>query len=288
MALPIAGAWAAQNANAQQYAGALKWGTGASPVLGVYGEGPPLRTTGRPDSPDNPTDPLSDIPESFEAENLYGYCIEDIETLTYSGMPPPVGTLTTELRARNSGGLPDWGVTAADPAQTEFRNTPELDPRLWSAAIVQSFPTETVSEGWRNKTTGQINDAEVSDPSQYERQTSMQQVNPPAGRNNDHAVARRTDDPRYNILTRLTGMKLKPWSQGERNQDMFPFQQDTIVRPFWYRTAGTDDPAKLAPNAMVVTDPLQRNVPADPDLGPSVQDFATDNYGYTQEDIGYG
>jgi hypothetical protein len=145
-----------------------------------------------------------------------------------------------------------------------------------------------VSEGWRNKTTGQVNDAEVSDPSQYERQTSMQQVNPPAGRNNDHAVARRTDDPRYSILTRLTGMKLKPWSQGERNQDMFPFQQDTIVRPFWYRTAGTDDPAKLAPNAMVVTDPLQRNVPADPDLGPSVQDFATDNYGYTQEDIGYG
>lgn len=285
MALPIAGAWTAQNANANTFAGSRKWGTGNNPVHSVYGEGPPLRTTGRLDGPDNPTDLLSDIPEQFEDPFLLGYCPEDIATSGYMNMTPGWDVPTTALRHSNTEGHPDWGTVPYDPEQTEFRDSPELDPRLWSAAITASWPTETVSEGWENKLTGAVNDAEVSDPSQYERQTSMQQVNPAAGRNNSAAVARATDEPRFNILTRLTGMKIKPWSQGERNADMFPFQQDLVLRPFWYRTAGTDDPSKLQPNSMTVVSPVQREVPADPYLGPDETDI--ENGGYTPEDMVY-
>jgi hypothetical protein len=291
MALPIAGAWVAANANANQYAGALKWGTGNNPVHSVYGAGPPIGVTGRIPGPDMPGDQPSDIPESFENPDQYGYCMEDIATSGYWGMPPEWGTDVSVLRSSSSlgtqGGPPDWDVTSADPEMTRFRNTPEQDPRLWSTDM-KSWPTETVSEGWLNKATGQVNDAEISDPAQYERQTSMQQVNPAAGRNNNSAVARGTDEPRFDILTRLTGMKIKPWSQGQRNEDMFPFQQETMVRPFWYRTGGTGYPEDMLPNEMYVSDPIQRDVPPDPYLGETeIAGNVADQYGYTTEDVQY-
>lgn len=287
MALPIAGSWVAANANADQYVGALRWGTGSNPVKDVYGEGPPLRTTGRLDGPDNPTDALSDIPGTLEDPYLYGYCPEDIGTTLYDGMPPPVGSDMVAYRGTVKGEgdpIPPWGMISSDPVVREFADQPDQSPFLWSGAMTHQFPTETVSEGWRNKTSGQVNDAETSDPSQYERQTSMQQVNPQAGRNNTAAVARATDSPRAKILTRLTGMKLKPWSQGERNQDMFPYQQDMMLRPFWYRTAGTDDPSKMSPNAMIVTEPVQRDIPPDPDLGPEETAINDGTGNYTPED----
>lgn len=286
MALPIAGGWAAANANANQYVGALKWGTGINPVHGVYGEGPPIRTTGRMDGPDNPTDPLSDIDESLEGE-MYGYTMEDIPSCNYYGMTPPVGTTPNMLRDSNKFGHPNWADEPTDPSVTAFRSDPEMEQPLWNGTRINSFPTETVSEGWLNKETGNINPAETSDPAQYERQTSMQQVNPPEGRNNSAAQIRDTDDARSSILTRLTGMKIKPWSQGQRNADMFPYQQDLMLRPFWYRTAGTDNPAKMGPNEMTVVLPVQRDVPPDPYLGPEETAVEANNYGYTPDDFSY-
>lgn len=283
MALPISGSWSAQYANAQEYIGALKWGTGINPVHSQYGEGPPLRTTGRDPGPNNPTTVLDDVPSEFEDPQLYGYCMDDIQTLVSNdGAPPAVGTETRFIR-QDADNFPVWGPGVV-PKGTAFRTMTE--GAQVHAELVKSFPTETVSEGWLNKETGRVNDAKVSSDDQYTRQTSMQQVNPPAGRNNDAAVTRATDDPRFNIMTRLTGMKIKPWSQGQRNQDMFPYQQDTIIRPFWYRTAGTDDPSKLEPNEMFVVDPIQREVPPDPDLGP--EETQIDPYGYTGEDYTYG
>ena len=286
MALPIAGSWTAQNANANQYVGALRWGTGSNPVKERYGEGPPLRTTGRLDGPDIPTDALSDIPGTLEDPYLYGYCPEDIGTTLYNGMPPPVGADMVAYRGsvETQGGQPPWGLISSDPVMREFADEPDQSPFLWSAAMTHQFPTETVSEGWQNKISDGINDAEVSDPAQYERQTSMQQVNPAPGRNNSAAVARRTDDARSKIMTRLTGMKLKPWSQGQRNADMFPYQQDMMLRPFWYRTAGTDDPSKMDPNAMYVVEPIQRDVPPDPDLGPEETAIDDGSGNYSSED----
>lgn len=289
MALPIAGAWAANNANANDYTGTRKWGTGNNPVHEIYGEGPPLGVTGRIGGPSNNQTPNTSVPESLdESPDLYGYTMEDIGTTLYHGMTPGWDENTQMLRSHNEFDHPDWSEGSTDPAVVGFRDTPEMAYQLWSGARLLSFPTETVTEGWRNKESGAVNPAEVSDPSQYERQTSMQQVNPAAGRNNGAAVDRRTDDARHNILTRLTGMKIKPWSQGQRNEDMFPFQQDTKYRPFWYRTAGTDNPDKMEPNAMYVVDPIQRSVPPDPYLGPlGSQVPPNDDYGWTPDDMTY-
>jgi hypothetical protein len=153
----------------------------------------------------------------------------------------------------------------------------------------RSYPTETVTEGWDNKLTGPVEDAGTSAQSQYERQTSMQQVNPAEGRNNKLAVARGTDDGRAKIMTRLTGQKIKPWSTGERLQDMFPYQQETMIRPFWYRQFGTGDPAQMESNDMYVSNAVQRTPPPDPDLGPQETDVTADSFenGYTTEDVTY-
>lgn len=283
MGLPVTGSWYTRYANEQAYVGASRWGTGSNPIKEIYGEGPPLRSTGRIPGPDTPTPELSDVPSQVETAFEYGYTIDDIATLTPDGLPPGWGTETDEIR--NSVGMyPEWRENA-----NIFRDTNHASPELWSGIALQSFPTESVTEGWRNKETGAIADARTSDPSQYERQTSMQQVNPPEGRNNQAAVTRATDDPRFNILTRLTGQKVKPWSQGQRNQDMFPYQQDLIIRPFWYRIGATADPGMLDVNEMYVSDPIQRDVPPDPDMGPeetNVYTLEADD-GYTAEDLTY-
>lgn len=282
MGLPVSGTWYTRYANAPQYTGADRWGTGNNPIHEVHGEGPPLRSTGRLPGPDAPTPEISAVPSLLETSYQYGYTMDDIDPLTPIGLPPAWGTDTDHIR--NQAGLyPEWNEDA-----TEFRETNQADPRLWSGFQLQSFPTESVSEGWLNKTTGEIKDARTSDPSQYERQTSMQQVNPPEGRNNDAAVLRATDDPRFNILTRLTGMKIKPWSQGQRNEDMFPYQQDMVIRPFWYRIAATPDPDGMGPNEMYVSDPIQRDVPPDPYLGPEETNvYSVEEGGYTSEDMSY-
>lgn len=292
MGLPVSGQWAASNANANQYAGALKWGTGNNPIHSVYGEGPPLRSTGRQPGPDMPTTALSDVPPSLETAYDYGYTMEDVPNLvTFYGQPPPVGTDTGAFRDeagnfphRQQYGEDDDFPLPVEPAGTNFRTVSE-GARVHRHTTKQ-FPTETVTEGWRNKETSIVLDADVSDPSQYERQTSMQQVNPAAGRNNDGAVLRATDDPRFNIMTRLTGMKVKPWSGGQRHADMFPFQSEMIVRPFTYRTGATGDPYAMAPNEMYVSDPIERTPPPDPDLGPE-ETNVTGDYGYTSEDVTY-
>jgi hypothetical protein len=304
MGLPVSGSWYTRYANEQAYVGAQRWGTGNNPIHEVYGVGPPLRTTGRLPGPDQPTAELSDVPAIIETPYEYGYCMEDIQTQGYYsgflGAPwgsedeggryavLPVGAAPMGTDD-GTGEQPSWDVTSSDPEMTEYRLEPGADPALWSGIRLVSFPTESVTEGWRNKETGAVADARTSDQIQYERQTSMQQVNPPEGRNNQAAVVRATDDPRFNILTRLTGQKIKPWSQGQRNEDMFPYQQDLIIRPFWYRIAATDDPAKLAPNEMYVSDPIQRDVPPSPYLGPEETNVYSieENGGYTSEDMSY-
>jgi hypothetical protein len=286
MAAPLSGAWSQLNANANQYVGALKWGTGTNPIHSQYGEGPPLRVTGREPGPEEAGFDSEGLPEALEAPEQYGYTIEDIQTIqTFPGRPPAVGTDRGGPRS-DMDHYPSWGPMLPSSG-TVFRTIAEGAQVNRHTPI--SYPTETVTEGWDNKLTGEVEDAGTSDPVQYERQTSMQQVNPAAGRNNDLAVQRGTDDARANIMTRLVGQKIKPWSTGERLADMFPFQQDTIVRPFWYRQIGTGDPAQMAPNEMYVSDPVQREPPPDPYLGPQEtdQEVSDNTYGYSTEDAIY-
>lgn len=282
MGLPVDGAWNASYANANDYAGTLKWGTGSNPVHEIYGEGPPLRVTGREPGPDESQYDPGGVPADLTPSELYGYTPEDIQTLEeFPGRPPPVGTETSAIRDSNNVQRPPWGPMLPSSG-TQYRMVRE--GAEVERDIPRSYPTETVSEGWENKLSGSVNAAETSNPAQYERQTSMQQVNPPEGRNNKAATTRGTDAPRANILTRLTGMKIKPWSTGERLRDMFPYQQDMIVRPFWYRTAATDNPLKMQPNEMYVSEPVTREAPALPYTGMSETQIAPD-YGYSQEDV---
>jgi hypothetical protein len=146
------------------------------------------------------------------------------------------------------------------------------------------IPSETVSEGWVNKEQGRPGNAKPSDPSQYERQTSMQQRY--RARNNDHAVMRGTDAGRSHINSRVAGQIVKRYSEGLRHYDMFPFQQtpETNRRAFFYRTAGTGLPEQMQPNEMWTQYPLERTPAPDPYIGPP--DVSMD-YGYTSEDNFY-
>jgi hypothetical protein len=201
----------------------------------------------------------------------------------------PDWTERPEVTRRESGHYPppSWTARPNGPSGAYLRSI-NLPTLLADAQEPASYPTETVTEGWDNKLSGDVLDAEVSADTQYTRQTSMQQVNPPAGRNNGAAVARGTDDDRHNIMTRLTGMKIKPWSEGQRLDDMFPYQQDLILRPWWYRQAATGNPQWLQANEFQPTLPIQRQPPPEPYYGPSESRGSdTPDYGYTDGDY-YG
>lgn len=286
MAGSFTGGWVAANGSPADYSGAARWGTGANELYGQFGEGPPLTVTGR--NPD--TNPYIPYPTELLDPDLFGYTKEDIPNTSdnaYMATEVPANNLVTEvirghvpqhfppaeLTPRPNGPSGSWYRSLSAPGFIKAQTRPA------------SFPTETVSEGWENKNAGEILIAETSSPDQYERRTSMQQVNPRPGRNNAAAVLRGTDDARFNIMTRLTGMKQKPWSEGQRLDDMFPFQQDLMMRPWWYRRAGVGRQNWMTANEFIGQDPIQRDPPSEPDLGDheSMGNSGPD-FGYAPED----
>lgn len=301
MAAPIAGLWKQLNGNVNDYAGALKWGTGASDVYAQFGEGPPTGITGRFDSPGviapagtgRAYDPYREVPSELLSDEEWGYTPEDMTPGTFADFMEtdfPNWTQRPEVTRDTSGVFPPPTLLARPNGPSgKYFHTIHQPGMLEDAITPHSYPTETVTEGWEHKEHGEVLTAEVSDTAQYERQTSMQQVDPPAGRNNDLAVARGTDDPRFYIRTRLTGMKIKPWSEGQRLADMFPYQQDLILRPFWFRNASTGRVEWLVPNEFQEMTPLQRTPPTEPDYGPNESTGADKppDYGYAPEDY-YG
>jgi hypothetical protein len=127
---------------------------------------------------------------------------------------------------------------------------------------------ETVGEGWENKIVGAAEDSVVSSPEQYERQTSMQQrdkvregsQNPNSGTASEQLAPIGSWRPTW-------PQRIKPWSGFRRHYDMFPRQQNQVIRPFWYRNAGTGYPEWLGPNAQRMQEPLQRQPVPDPNAG---------------------
>jgi len=87
------------------------------------------------------------------------------------------------------------------------------------------------------------------------------------------------------IGSRIPGQKLRFWSGGERHYDMFPRQQDLIIRPFWARNAGTGYVEWMAPNEMYVSSPYNRMAPSDANVGPDTPPEETTTY--TDEDMNY-
>jgi hypothetical protein len=284
MGSPVTGTWRATRT--LPYSGASVWGTGINPVHADYGS-EDLRVTGRQGILNDPsrTPPQGGHDEVQQYEAGPPWYQPDNEhyypeaAIVYDGRPR-WGTDSPDWRGRHILQPP---YDASGSVKNAFRAIIG-GARRGNYKQVTGQPSETVTEGWRNKAHGMPADAVPSDPSQYEIQTSMRQRY--EIRNNDAAVRRGTDDPRSRIASRVTGQKIKPYSGGERHYDMFPYQQDVILRAFWYRTAGTGDPQWMETNEGYVIDPIQRTPAPDPYLGP--QETSPDfNYGYTPEDVTY-
>jgi hypothetical protein len=285
MGSPITGNWRATRTI--PYAGATVWGTGINPVHADYGS-EDLRVTGRQgilndpgrQPPQGGHDDLNyeDRPPWYQADNVYYY---------------PEAAIVYDGRPRWQVDSPDWRgrhvmqppYDASGGVKSAFRSL-IAGARRGNYKQVDGMPSETVSEGWRNKAHGVPANSVPSDPSQYEVQTSMRQRY--QVRNNESAVARGTDEPRSRIASRVTGQKVKYFSGNERHYDMFPYQQDIILRAFWYRRAATGRPADMVPNETYDIEPIQRTPAPDPYLGPQESSLgASYGYGYTSEDMTY-
>ena len=301
MSLPMKGAL--RQSLSEPYVGAEVWGTGINPVHSVYGEGPPLRTSGR--NGNVPTvSPAESNDDETRPQDFYEFNDYDI---AYLDANPYDAAITLDIDDR-----PQWNEQPpdyrSDTSQYPSWNAPQSVNEVYrgqhlgarktwlyngqeyggGAEPPNSLPSETVSNGWLNKITGLIADAKPSADQQIFIQTSMMQRY--RARNNKHAVARGTDDPRTDIQSRVGGQKVKHYSGQDvgspRYYDMFPYQQDQILRPFRYRTAGTGPEYYLEPNAMNVQTPIERIPPPDPSVG-SPEGGQTQDYGYTGEDSFY-
>jgi hypothetical protein len=283
MALPMKGALKASMT--EPYVGAEVWGTGINEIHAVYGEGPPLRITGR--NGNVPTiQPADARLDETPGEDLWGYDIDVPHNNgdVYIDDRPAWNEVPPDYNA-NTENHPPWNV--AQYVNERFRATSGGAHRI-SQKLVDSIPSETVSEGWVNKPTGTVANSKPADDAQVFIQTSMMQRY--RKRNNKHAVARATDAPRAEIDSRVEGMKVREYSgqvvDSPRYYDMTPYQQDAMLRPFRYRTAGTGPASYLRPNAMTVLQPIERVPPPDPSVGIPEAPPASD-YGYTGEDQFY-
>lgn len=291
MALPFTGAFARRYA--QPYSGHLVWGTGINSVHYYYGS-PAVRLQptrpleGRPQDAGplaETSQPWEAIPEEIVPANKWGYQPEDIPTnYLYYGVRPDWGVPPQDSPVRfASDDFPPW--PAPGRVNSAFRATAAGAHRIYQKHFVNP-PTETVSEGWLNKSvSGNVAVANPSDPDQYERQTSMQQRF--ARRVNDASVNRATDEPRSGIDSRVQPQIAKAYSRGEREYDMFPYQQTpTRERAFYYRTAGTGYAEWMEPNEAWDINAVERTPPPDPYIG-RFDSGSQDQYGYADEDYFY-
>ena len=323
MARAYRGPYARQSSVLVSYSRAGHWGTGINAVHYYYGEGPPIRVTGRRDaygaspvavgahgqrdyqepadtSGDDPPQELTwgypaldDTPDSFGMGADSAISIGDTapgETF-FMDDHPHWNDEVEEGRVRSTNTMPPWGVgggrfRAIRMGAQRYRlyRVPNSAYAPVTTEQANSMPTETVSEGWLNKVTSFLADASPSAPAQYEVQTSMRQRY--GTRDNKRAQLRGTDGERAEISSRTMPMIEKVYSTGERCYDMFPYQIDQIERPFRYRTAGVGPAEWMQVNEYNHLDPIQRTPPADPSTGiPEVAEPGA--YGYTGEDAMY-
>ncbi len=255
--MAISGAWKASRAES----GALKWGTGINPIHGLridrHGRTLPAHTgqggSGAP--PLEIQDVLleSDIePVDYTDSATYGYNVADGTALR-----PNYQQSTEDFRGKN------LYMPSRDGGGMRFRSNAIGN----AAKRVQSKTSEreeTVSEGWVNKDTDRVDNAEVSDPRQYEIQTSLAQRDLTRAGSQISGTASEQNAP-IPSQRPTWGQRVKPWSGGRRHYDMTPHLQDDHIRPFLFRNAGTGNVAWMghneATNYMVT--PLDRQpVPA--------------------------
>lgn len=259
----------------QSYSGARKWGTGINPIHGKRGG-----YEGRNLAPGNEV-----MPDNGVITEDYGYMPEDIGDgygvdFSYMDAHPNLNDPKTQ-RAQTR--MPSWGYGDM-PTPQGTRKRIVREGMSYKEGHTDIQPRGTAGEGWRNKLSGAVNDANVADESQLFVQTSMRQRD--LAKNNNLAQMRGTDDARAEIPSRIVGVRTPVYSGGQRHEDMYPFQQDYRVRPFRYRRVGTGPENWMEVNAENPVTPRQRSVPADVDTGGYETDVITDD-GYDEQESWY-
>lgn len=264
------------------YTGARKWGTGINPVHGVAfsldepTDQKPTHTMQGPNSsgletlPEGLLNPQDEAPE-------YGYTDEEFASMVW-GYGPSTGTSdrpgrdvsTAQLRFDTPAQWPGMGNVPGPTGGAVIRQESHGD--FTGSMAKLGDKEETVGEGWVNKETGGVIDATVSDPAQYEMQTSMTQRDKVrAGSQRGSGSASEYEAP-IGSWRPTWGVRIKPWSGGRRHYDMTPRRQDQRIRPFWYRQAGTGYRQWMGANEAYnyQVEPLQRSPVADPYAGQQV------------------
>lgn len=285
MAGPYSGAWKATATT--DYGSALKWGTGVNPIHGIINSGGGRDTAPGPvlnDVPQELTDPYSPMAMGYTPEDsdsqIWGYGVS-----TGTSERPSLGDNADEFRDNVTENWPAYGSRkGGQPGGRGIRS----ENRGANVTITgKQIPDEDPTQGKVFKRTTHVNNADISDPSQYVMQTSMTQRDKVRAGSQISGTSSQYDAP---ISSRQGPMKLPSYSDGERHADMMPKSQDVIIRPFWNRTAGTGDQTQMASNALYESTPYQRTPPGDPYQGPSVpyvDSGAINQYGYSSEDVIY-
>jgi hypothetical protein len=277
--MAISGAWLEANQNSE---GAQKWGTGINAVHSIFTGGPPLRSSpvitgygpGQPGNSVNVeiTDPGANndwdyLDQDYANSEMWGYGEQ-----TGTADRPSWGQSTEELRNTVPDEWPGAPKMRGLPGGTEIRAINKGATDLDSAKLGDK--EETVGEGWENKQVGSVTNAKVSDPSQYEMQTSMTQ------RDKVREGSQRGDGSASEYSAPIGswrptwGQRIKPWSGFRRHYDMFPFQAEQINRPFLSRQSGTGYAEWMKANEAYnyQVSPLQRQPVPDPYAGFQVPD----------------
>ena len=313
--MAIAGSWYSGAVTPSEYAGATRWGTGINPVHAVRDPGSretgikenllPLGHGGTVTMPD---ELLGAEQWGYSPEDQAAYAGEDYRYMTDDHPNWDVGTVG---RADRDGrimavgpypepeGWPEWGPHFDDNPVDGF---PLAGPtggggvRAYSDgaeienAHAIAVPTPGWRGGWANKAHGAVEEAETSDPKQYEINTSMNQLH--RSRDNGRAVTRGTDDVRSGIATRLTGMKVKAYAKssgmggGPGTPDMAPVTQRLPYRPWFYRSAGVPPAPDTTYGTMSAFTPIERTLPSDAGEYVTTQEAPPDDgtYGYGEGD----
>lgn len=289
--MAVANAWQRSLQGEFSYGSPLKQGTGWNPIHAIRGG------DGRNIAPNGTSVVISEDLVQDDYVDSYGFSYEDVAwdaNRDYGYGPESPRELGIDDR-------PVWGDDLGTRASVPPNYPPYNQKHLTGlpggthirsvekGAIASTTPNvvpdEDVAQGWRNKVS--LDDelpVTVSDPSQYEMQTSMTQRRKVRAGSQNSGSQSEYDAP---IHSRIVGPKLKFWSGEQRHYDMAPKEQNVVIRPWWARTAGTGNPDNMQANEFYVTNPLQRTPPSDPWQGevlPLSVDADTGNYGFTAED----
>lgn len=265
-----------------QYTGARKWGTGINPVHYLLGDGQPptdrkeVQTMQGPNAmgpetlPQGLLNPQDENPE-------YGYMDEDFSSTVWGYGPqtgtsdrPGIDVTGDQVRATTTPNYPGMGNEPGPTGGSYIRQQEHGD--IIGVGVKLGDKEETVGEGWLNKPTGGVIDSGVSDVSQYEIQTSMAQRDQVrAGSQRGAGSASEYVAP-IGSYRPTWGVRIKTWSGGRRHWDMTPRRQDQMLRPFWYRSAGTGYREWMEANEAYnyQVEPLQRSPVPDPYAGQNV------------------